>query len=36
VLRNTAGYFLFCHPDCTWWLRWRGTQLVHTASSNML
>jgi hypothetical protein len=35
TLRNTVGYCLLCHLDCTWWLRRRGTRLVWVASLNM-
>jgi hypothetical protein len=34
-LRNTAGFFLFCHLDCTWRLRRRGIRLLRVASLNL-
>jgi hypothetical protein len=35
ALRNTVGYCLHCHLDCTWLLKWKGTRLVWVASLNM-
>jgi hypothetical protein len=36
TLRITAGYFLLCHLDCTWWVRQRGIRLVWVSSLNVL